>query len=84
MTEASISEAESDLSQLIQRALAGEEVIIADDGKPMIRLVPILAPLQSSGLAKWDRGPRLTDFDAEMADFGDCIPRQVRSGSTSG
>lgn len=73
MAEASISEAKSDLSHLIQRALAGEEVIIADDGKPMIRLVPIVAPSELSGFH--DRGPGATDFDAEMADFGDCIPR---------
>jgi prevent-host-death family protein len=34
-------EAKNDLSRLIERALAGEEVIITRDGRPVARLVPI-------------------------------------------
>jgi prevent-host-death family protein len=33
--------AKSQLSKLIDAALAGEEVVIAKDSKPMVRLVPI-------------------------------------------
>ena len=33
--------AKSDLSRLVARALAGEEVIITRDGKPVVRLTPI-------------------------------------------
>lgn len=36
-----IHEAKSQLSKLIQRALSGEEVIIAKDGHPIARLSPI-------------------------------------------
>jgi prevent-host-death family protein len=36
-----IHEAKAGLSQLIKRAMAGEEVIIAKAGEPLIRLVPI-------------------------------------------
>lgn len=41
MSQSSIHEAKTQLSRLIQRALAGEEVIIAKAGKPVVRLVPI-------------------------------------------
>lgn len=36
-----ISEAKARLSELIERSLAGEEVIIARGNKPLIKLVPI-------------------------------------------
>lgn len=38
---ANIHEAKTTLSKLIQRALDGEEVIIAKAGKPLVRLVPV-------------------------------------------
>jgi len=34
-------EAKTTLSRLVERALAGEEVIIARNGKPLVRLVPV-------------------------------------------
>jgi len=39
--QVNIGEAKAKLSSLIERALAGEEVIIARDNKPLLRLVPI-------------------------------------------
>ena len=36
-------EAKTQLSQLVERAAAGEEIIIAKAGKPMARLVPLPA-----------------------------------------
>lgn len=36
-----ILEAKNRLSQIIQSALAGEEVVIANRGNPVVRLVPI-------------------------------------------
>ncbi len=33
--------AKTDLSKLVAQALAGEEVIIARDGEPAVRLVPV-------------------------------------------
>jgi prevent-host-death family protein len=37
-------QAKTRLSELVERALAGEEVVIARDDKPMVRLVPVAAP----------------------------------------
>lgn len=39
--DVNIHDAKSQLSKLIERALAGEDVVIAKRGKPVVRLVPI-------------------------------------------
>jgi prevent-host-death family protein len=36
-----VYEAKTQLSRLIDRALAGEDVVISRAGKPMVRLVPV-------------------------------------------
>ena len=36
----SIAEAKAQLSKLIEKALAGEEVIISKHGEPMVKLIP--------------------------------------------
>lgn len=41
MTEiVNMHQAKSSLSRLVERALAGEEVVIARNGEPLVRLVP--------------------------------------------
>jgi prevent-host-death family protein len=43
MTEVvNMHQAKSSLSRLVERALAGEDVVIARNGEPLVRLVPIL------------------------------------------
>jgi prevent-host-death family protein len=44
MTIVNIYEAKAQLSALISQAERGEEVVIARAGRPVIRLVPIVAP----------------------------------------
>jgi prevent-host-death family protein len=42
MTEiVNMHQAKTTLSRLVERALAGEEVIIARNGTPLVRLVPV-------------------------------------------
>ena len=41
MQHTNIHEAKAQLSQLINRALAGEEIIIARAGDPLVRLMPV-------------------------------------------
>jgi len=36
-----IAEAKAKLSELLDRALAGEEIVVARAGKPLVRLVPV-------------------------------------------
>ena len=50
-----IYEAKTQLSKLIRRVRAGEEVIIADAGTPVARLVPIEPPRTARALGR-DRG----------------------------
>ena len=44
MTIVNIHEAKTQLSRLIERALAGESLVIAKAGKPLVRLVRLEAP----------------------------------------
>lgn len=44
MVTANVADAKAHLSQLLDAALAGEEVILARAGKPLVRLVPVTAP----------------------------------------
>lgn len=41
MTTVNIHEAKTNLSKLLEKALNGEEIVIARAGKPLVRLVPI-------------------------------------------
>ena len=41
MTKVNIHEAKTNLSKLLEKALNGEEVVIAKAGKSLVRLVPV-------------------------------------------
>lgn len=41
MIQINVNEAKTNLSKLIEKVLAGEEVVIARSGKPVARLVPL-------------------------------------------
>ena len=41
MAQINIHEAKTHLSQLLSRALLGEDIVIAKAGKPIVRLVPV-------------------------------------------
>jgi prevent-host-death family protein len=59
MIVANIHSAKTNLSKLIERAEAGEEVVIARNGKPAVRLTPVVAvpsidePRRPDGLPGW-------------------------------
>jgi prevent-host-death family protein len=67
MVEVNIHEAKTNLSRLLSRVAAGEEVIIAKAGKPIARLVPFRKPKGKRPLGM-DKGlfrvPK--DFDAPL------------------
>jgi prevent-host-death family protein len=59
-----IHEAKSQLSKLVERALEGEEVIIARAGKPMVRLVPVRDSESPRKGGQWKGKIRIAeDFD---------------------
>ncbi|MGE0387500.1 MAG: type II toxin-antitoxin system Phd/YefM family antitoxin [Gammaproteobacteria bacterium] len=43
MAKFNIAEAKARFSELVQKAMVGEEVIIAKDNKPVLKLVPLTA-----------------------------------------
>lgn len=59
------------LSHLIERALVGEEIIIAKAGKPLIRLqvVEEAKPQRKLGTARYALKFMADDFDAPLDDF---------------
>lgn len=44
-TLVNIHEAKTHLSRLLERALAGEEIVVAKAGRPLVRLAPVAEPL---------------------------------------
>jgi prevent-host-death family protein len=68
MKTVSIHEAKTQLSRLLRRVSAGEEIIIAKDGKPVARLVPVSDPRRLGT----DKGRFVIppDFDAPLPDDG--------------
>jgi prevent-host-death family protein len=69
MAKVNLYEAKTRLSELVRNALAGEEVIIAKDGKPAVRLVPCrqVQSVQAGflkGKVRWT-----DDFDAPIEDL---------------
>jgi prevent-host-death family protein len=63
--EVSVREAKTHLSRLLQRVAAGEEIVIANAGVPVARLVPI-EPSRSRRQLGMDEGKiwMSDDFDA--------------------
>ncbi len=64
-----VYEAKTNLSKLIDRALAGEDVVIARAGRPLVRLVPVRTP--AGRVAGSARG------QIRMADDFDELPDEV-------
>jgi prevent-host-death family protein len=66
--EVNIYEAKTKLSQLVERAMVGEEIIIAKAGRPMVKLVRVDAPAKrqlgtAAGTIQYADG-----WDAPMSD----------------
>lgn len=60
-----IHQAKSQLSKLVKRALAGEEVIIAQAGKPAVRLEPVRQDDSPREGGQWKGRIRIADdFDS--------------------
>jgi len=84
MSVITIHEAKTHLSQLIQRALDGEEIIIAKRDQPLVRLEVIREkkPERSFGGLK-HLVVRMDDrFDDELADFSEYAPASAKVAET--
>ncbi|MGH9040930.1 MAG: type II toxin-antitoxin system Phd/YefM family antitoxin [Acidimicrobiia bacterium] len=64
-----IHEAKTHLSRLVERAAAGEEIIIGKAGRPMARLVPYVERRLRREPGRWKGRVRVaSDFDATPAE----------------
>ncbi|HSI58361.1 MAG TPA: type II toxin-antitoxin system prevent-host-death family antitoxin [Ideonella sp.] len=74
MAQYNIAQAKAQFSELVQRALAGEEVVIARDNRPLLRLSPLASAgrgARQPGSAKGLIKSMAADFDAPLDDFAD-------------
>jgi prevent-host-death family protein len=69
MATVNVHAAKTHLSRLVDRAVAGEEVIIAKAGRPVVRLVPVAAGARRTGFGALKGKVRIgDDFDAPLAE----------------
>jgi prevent-host-death family protein len=73
MIQFNIAEAKAHFSEIIQKALMGEEIIIAKGHKPLVKLVPLSKPAgkRIPGSASKQILYIADDFDAPLDDFKD-------------
>jgi prevent-host-death family protein len=71
MAQLNIAEAKAHFSEIIQKALLGEEVVIAKGNRPLVKLVPLVDPKhkRSPGSGKGQIKYMADDFDATLDDF---------------
>ena len=74
MHTVNVHEAKVHLSELIPRALDGEEVVIARGNDPLVRLVP-LVPTDAGRRLGWAQGlvELSDDFDEPLDDFAEYL-----------
>ena len=65
-----VAEAKAHLSTLVRKALQGQEVVIARDNTPLVKLVPVRVQARTPGSAK-GRIRISDDFDAPIDDFAE-------------
>ncbi|MDP8566431.1 type II toxin-antitoxin system Phd/YefM family antitoxin [Methylophilus aquaticus] len=76
MTQFNIAEAKANFSSLVKKAMMGEEVIIAKDNKPLLKLSPIVPEKPKKPQPGTGKGSILyiaDDFDATPEGFEDYV-----------
>ncbi|HEX3244007.1 MAG TPA: type II toxin-antitoxin system Phd/YefM family antitoxin [Chloroflexota bacterium] len=69
MESVNVHEAKTHLSKLLERVEAGEEIIIARNGRPIARLTGLAKPKRAPGSLKG----RIT----MRSDFNDPLPKEI-------
>ena len=69
MTKVNVHEAKTNLSKLIEKAKNGEEVVIAKNGVPEVRLVPVDSPKTDWWGMDEGKGWVADDFDELSEDL---------------
>ncbi len=72
MDTVNLYDAKTNLSRLVERAAAGEEIVIAKAGRPLARLVPLATRTAPRVLGLWADQVRIGD------DFDDPLPEDIQ------
>ena len=76
-TVVNMHEAKTNLSRLVERARRGEDIVIARDGEPVVRLVPVDRVRGRRPVGAWAGRIRIhEDFDAPLPDEYSGITRR--------
>jgi prevent-host-death family protein len=75
MAQVGMHEAKTKLSQLVEQVEAGEDVVIARNGKPVARLVPVTSTSALAGVrGAWRGRVKIADdFDELPADMAEAL-----------
>lgn len=69
MKTVNLHAAKTHLSRLVDEAAAGQDIVIAKSGKPMVRLVPVTTRARRTGFGTLRGKMRIRgDFDAPLPD----------------
>ena len=71
MAQFNIAEAKAHFSELVEKAILGEEIIVAKDNRPLVRIVPLRPARRVPGTAKGQILFMSPDFDAPLEDFAE-------------
>ncbi|MGC2525912.1 MAG: type II toxin-antitoxin system prevent-host-death family antitoxin [Stellaceae bacterium] len=85
MPNVNVAEAKAKLSELLDRAVAGEDIVIARAGKPLARLVPVnpIEPRKPGAWRGWGASIPTEVFLAP-SDPEDLMPPKANSPTISG
>lgn len=67
MAQFNLAQAKAHFSDLVRKAMRGEEVIVAKENRPVVRIVPIKPARRKPGTGKGIWISR--DFDEPLGDF---------------
>jgi prevent-host-death family protein len=71
-TQVNVYEAKTRLSQLLDQAVAGDDVVIARNGRPVVRLIPVTAASARRQRGAWKGKAWIApDFDETPAELID-------------
>jgi len=69
MAQFNIAEAKAHFSELVEKAVLGEEIILAKDNKPVAKIVPLRPSERKPGTGRGQILFMSPDFDAPLEDF---------------
>jgi prevent-host-death family protein len=75
MPQIDISQARGQLEALLDKAIQGQEIIITENNRPLVKLLPLQAPKATRPLATAEGQIWMADdFNDSFEEYGDEVP----------